>query len=323
MHAMFSFSPLNFSSRSSRSYVWFNTSEFKKTSLANRLVHLTLMALVYVAYILVVYHTVSNPVTQENLIDVCMNIGMFVGGSTCWIRFILNWRNREKITNVVASINDKVQLAKEECNPAMLENWRYNYWMLFRVAAIAYAMAFALSVVVLVYPILSGNHILVMWTSEFHSLSWWGHVALASTITLYCSTYYNLSDVQAMDCVLQLAFLYRVEYEKIPRISTNEESARTQIINLYKELLSLKMLTTDYLEVVRFHKMYLWTISYIALAVLCVAFIISTDDGFLSRSRLVLYPLYFLCLLAVWGLAGTHFEESVRTSVICPEQDIL
>ena len=87
MHAMFSFSPLNFSSRSSRTYVWFNTSEFKKTSLANRLVHLTLMALVYVAYILVVYHTVSNPVTQENLIDVCMNIGMFVVGSICLCTF--------------------------------------------------------------------------------------------------------------------------------------------------------------------------------------------------------------------------------------------
>lgn len=291
--------------------------------MANILVHVVFIILVYIAFGLVALHVLTNPVTQDTLIDVCMNIGMFVGGSTCWIRLFLNWRNRAKITNVVATINDKVRAVKWECSASLMDDWRFNYLMLFKVAATAYAMGFTLSMLVFAYPIFSGNHFLVMWNTDHHSWGWWIHVVLAGTVILYCATYYTLSDVQVLDCILQLTFLYSAHYEKIPGISMGEETARLQIIRVYREMLALKELTVEYLEVIRIYKMYLWTIGYIALAVSSVALIGATDDGLLSIGRLVLYPMYVLGVLAVWGFAGTHFEETVRIRVIGTVKDTL
>ena len=118
-----------------------------------------------------------------------------------------------------------------------------------------------------------------------------------------------------MDSILQLCFLHRVLYSKLDNVfrgSKEEGAAQGRFIAFCKEMVELKRLTEDYLEIMRYYKLYLWSIGHLAMASSGVALAIGVESGMDSFVRVMLYPIYTLSLMTMWGILGTYFEDSVR-----------
>ena len=226
---------------------------------------------------------------------------------------VLNWRNRDKITKVVNRINEKVKVTKKESSEGLLQERRTNHLILVCVTVFGPLMGVFYLVFSSAFAILTKHQLMELWACEFNTWPWWFNLIYSEVVLLFCSNYYTQSDGQGLDCPLQLAFLYKVQYEKILGIYEDDHHLATlQLISVAKELEILREMTQEYLDMIWLFKLYVWSMCYVALATASVALTVAVQHGIMSIIKQVVLPVYVLGVMSLWSVMGCYFEETVR-----------
>lgn len=271
------------------------------------------MALVPLHYGLLAIHVTQISVTKENFVDWTNSLGFVLSGTATCLRLYLNSKNRAKISKALYKINEKVKEVKGDCSAELLLQRRLQYLSLSWICIAGIVVGFFLCTVSACYSLYSGHQFMELWESEEFSWGWWSNIVFTEATLLYAVIYYTLSDALAIDCALQLAFLYRVQFEKVSKIhpSKGHSSTVRDLVNIHKELMIVNELTDEYLDFMWLFKFYVWSMCYLSLGFLSVALTVAVSQGWWVILRLAPLPMFVVGVMVLWGLVGTHFEESV------------
>lgn len=224
-------------------YVWYNVEDFKKLSLVNRVIHVAFICSVGIHWGLIGVNICMIPVNLESIAFICKIGSMVLGGSLSVMRCVEGWRNREKITRFLKDINHKVQRAREVASEKRLkENLTLHVYLAWAVIVAIGALT-AMYIMGLIYTI---------YTAEFefemalpvemppYSLAWWINILFSLLVMWYCAFLYTIFDGIYMDAIIQLAFLYQVEYDRLKTIRGSDAEVKRTLVSIFCELRELK-----------------------------------------------------------------------------------
>lgn len=244
--------------------------------------------------------------------DTCNGISMLLGGINSCVVFLLSWWDREKISKVLRAINEKVRSAKGSADPAISRERLWQFLLLSWIIIISMCTGVIFCFITFLYTYITTDQLMPLWDSPPYSLYWWINIGYSEVVAIFSFANFTLSESQLLDSIFQLAFLYRVEYNKFQAIPpANEGEAKRRFIEIYQELVALKALTDDFLETIRSCKLFIRSVIYLALGNSSVALVVAANEGVVSVVRVILYPAYGLGFLAFGAIFGSHFEESV------------
>lgn len=205
--------------------------------------HIGLILVQYLHFGLAMWNSTRDPITMDNFVPAISVLSICIGVPTFGVRFVDNWRNREKITTLLRTINGRVQesrkVASDQLQGELLG--QYKLAIVAILTAIFLGVFFVVSMVILY--LITGNLYFVLIPPEVFSgigIGYWLQMVCSSVVVMYCMTFYALFDGMWLDCVLQLTFLYRVQYERLTNLSGCDSSVKSQLIAVFKELEALK-----------------------------------------------------------------------------------
>lgn len=296
-------------------FVFLNKDDSKKSTLCGNFFHVSLVFFVTLHFVFMMLHMIRTPITKENLVSVCNYLGLLLGASNSCCVMIINLWKCNKLTAIVQAINKKVILARANATQELSSERIYAHLVLSWFIIIGIIMGCVFTIVIFFYSCITGVQYIVLWDSPQYSWSWWTSVVYTEVSCFYCFFHFSFCDNQVLDCIIQLAFLYRVEYNKFKYISTTDERlARDQLVEIYKELVALKELTTYFMNTIWWTKFYFWSISYLSLSTSCVALAVAVGQGYFAIAQVLVYPMFVIGVMTIWGLVSSHFEESVSRS---------
>lgn len=225
-------------------YVWYNVEDFKRLSVRDKAIHLSLIFLTAMNWFLIGVNISTIPVNLENTAAICKPGSFAIGGFQSVLRFIQCWRHREKLTQILKIINQKVQVARRVATEERLkENLKLHIHMAWATIT-GIILLTAMYIMRLIYTI---------WTADYefkmalpfevvpYSASWWIEVAVNQVVLWFCAFLYTIFEGLFMDAVIQLAFLHRVQYDRLRNLSSSRAPVKGTLISIYRELEELKL----------------------------------------------------------------------------------
>lgn len=224
--------------------VWYNVEDFKKISLANKVIHVALICSVGILWGLVGVKISRIPFGLDTIAFICKIGSMVLGGSLSVLRCVEGWRNREKITRFLGDLNHKVQRARAKASEKRLkENLTLHIYMAWAVIGAILALA-EMYIMVFIYTIYTAKfeyEMALPVEMPPYSLPWWINILFSLVVMSYCAFLYAIYDGIFMDAIIQLAFLYQVEYDRLGTISGSDAEVKRTLVSIYCELRELKV----------------------------------------------------------------------------------
>lgn len=221
-------------------YVWRTEESWKEMTVKERIIQYALMVNLYTFWFLVNVHLVNSEKIDWELFAAA---AVAWGGSACTWRFTLYFWKRKKLTGFLKLLDAKVQVARKEASPERLKKELKIYVFLIWI------IAFSLSNIVVwllfssFYTIFFNQFMYKMalpFESPHFSFVWWAEIVVNNIATFSCIMIQNSFEVMTMDSLIQMAFLYRVQYEKIRSLSGTDAHIKRQICEICRELGSIK-----------------------------------------------------------------------------------
>lgn len=223
--------------------VWFNVSDWKQASAVKRNVHYLISASVWLLWILVALELTRIEITRDNFVQVCGTVSFIMGGIITCLRIVENWRHRGRMTSLLDTINMKVRrsriVASHQRN--LESNHLFLLLSITTIGAMNLSCGFCLAI--FFKSAFTGERYFTLALPverEPYSIIWWMEVLFILFGKIYCSILYANLDSILIDPCLQLAFLFRVEYDKILTLSPKDESITNKFVAIIEELVKLK-----------------------------------------------------------------------------------
>lgn len=240
-------------------------------------------------------------VTLDKLPEFCNASAIYLGATTAMVRMVVNWIYRDETSVLFEQLNDKTKVAKN--NKLLGEYSKYyllNSWI---VVAGIMGTCFTSSIFLTSPPYFNVDNSTPQDLTDYLQI-----VGLALSL-LYTGIFYSILDGQMLDCACQLAFLVKVQCGKLA-ISGQSVVKDEEIISVYKELVQLKKLTSDYLQIIWRYQFYVWSICFLGLGLsaVCLSFI---QNDALAFAKLIIFPCYVLEAMGIWCFIGNYYEVAV------------
>lgn len=122
-------------------------------------------------------------------------------------------------------------------------------------------------------------------------------------------------DAMLMDSILQVGWLFRVQYDKLENLNPTDGELNRKFGRIVAELVELKGLTEEYVDIIWYQQFAFWSSIYIALGLSSLCLLLVLDKGIVEILSLLFYPSYLLLLMTVWSTGGNYFTEKVGYAV--------
>lgn len=227
-----------------RTYIWFNSEDFRAASQFTKVIPVLLLIALMLEANLVIANTLQQPITSNNLSEVFDHGSLFVGSTIIFVKFIESWRHRVGLTRMLKEINDKVKEARRKATKEQLRT-NLKVQALFCVGTVvALVIIQILTFLMVVYAIVTEQPYL-KWALPLKrrpfGVLWWSEVLIGNMVLTIGNLQYTFLDGQMMDSICNLAFLFRVQYERLTILSANDEDTNIKEIfaDICGELLDL------------------------------------------------------------------------------------
>lgn len=227
-----------------RTYIWSNTEDFQKASRSAIFIHIFLILTHILQYSLLLLEVTRSPVTRDNLVEKCNNFAIAMGGAICTLRVLGDSWQRDKLTALVKSINEKVEVARQIASPELLQVHLKQYVLvslIIVVVGIFLGLSFVL--VITLYNIITADmffKLALPYERLPYSFGWWFEMLYSDYSIVFGFVLYSQKEGMLLDCALQIAFLYRVQYDKLRSLSGTERGVKSAFIAACNELNDLQ-----------------------------------------------------------------------------------
>lgn len=167
---------------------------------------------------LMAIHMFVNYFHPENVAMICGNLSLTVGSTVTSTRMLQNWRKRHILTSILKEVNEKVQKSRS------IATWEQNkksndlHLMLCNLTIIELALTISYSASLGITTLITGEFyypMAVPWKGESYSFSWWFEFVFIQIHLIYFSLYYPLMEATVVDPILQISYLFGVQYDKL------------------------------------------------------------------------------------------------------------
>lgn len=223
--------------------VWFTVSDWKRASKLTRSIHVLLLGSVWLLWSLIGIELARHKVGRDNFVVFCQTLSAVLGGSYVAFKGFENWRHRERMTTLVETINEKVKQFRVVASP--LRNKERNRLYLILTWVMLYSLCPMFSFILFI-----GGHTIATGKLYFtmalpvadppYGLVWWCEVALVEIVIIFGTISYTLTDALLIDTALQLAFLFRVQYDQLLKLSPIDFDLGQKMLAIVEELEDLK-----------------------------------------------------------------------------------
>lgn len=263
-------------------------------------------------HFLIFVELTRTQVTLENIAEFFNNASLVIGSAICILRIALNWTGRAKISALLFDLNVKFKVASKECDANVLQYYLDSYLILSWVVIITVGGLNLFSALTLFYSFATGKAYFKLYTpfeEEPYGLLWWSEIVFSGVSAAYCFTFFSFVHCQLMDCGILLAFLHKVQNEKLK--SELVKMSKDQVRSVFMELIELKALSKTYLEIINPDQFLVWAFGALGQACSCVCVAIEMEKGLISVLSVVIYPMWVLLLMLGWSLIGSNYEDNV------------
>lgn len=180
---------------------------------------------------------------RDNFVQVVGSLSVWIGGTITSMRIVENYRHRERLTNILLVINIKVQSSRLVASPErVLESNRIFFimtWATIFGIFLSVAFSFTLTIKSIFTEQLYFSLALPFDRPTF-SWKWWCEAFFIQLVIIYCGLLFSLMEGMLLDLCLQLAFLFRVEFDKIRALSSSDPQCTWKLKASIEELVHLK-----------------------------------------------------------------------------------
>lgn len=225
-------------------FVWFSVRDWKAATKLNVALYFLLAGLVYLFWILVaVEMSHHKEISMDNFVEICRSISLVCGGSITSMKIVENYRHRQRITLLIDTINKRVKLARLVASPRRIQEsnnlFLFVAWCVF--GCFCNAVVFCLSI--MAYCVYTGNQYLDIYLPvevASYSWIWWGQAVYFLWLSIQSFLIVSFMDAMLIDLALQLAFLFRVEYDRLLTLSGTAEVHERTFVEVARVLVELK-----------------------------------------------------------------------------------
>lgn len=238
-------------------------------------------------------------------------------------KFVHCWRHRERLSILLETVTKKVELSQREASPERKAEANNLFLLLSWATIVVLAGGFLLSTPIVIYDVFTGErYIQLAFPKAFgevtpYSTPWWIECGYTLYIFIISNLNYTTIDAILLDAILQVGWLFQIQYDKLENLIPTDEQLNVKFGKVVAELVELKELTEEYLDIIWCQQFAVWSVSYIALGFSAICLLLVLDKGFAEILTLLFYPAYIVAALLVWSTAGTLFTDKVsyaRTS---------
>lgn len=159
------------------------------------------------------------------------------------MRIVEHWRHRERLTTLLDTINRKVQesrlIATDQRNQE--SNLIFLFLSCATIGAVFMSCGFCFAI--FCKSVFTGERYFTLALPvdrDPYSPVWWSEVGFIVFGQTYCALLYSLMDSILIDPCMQLAFLFRVQYDQILSLSKKDKDTTGKFVAIVKELVLLK-----------------------------------------------------------------------------------
>lgn len=180
---------------------------------------------------------------RDNFVQVVGALSVWIGGTITSMRIVEHYRHRQRLTDILQAINIKVQSSRLVASPErILKNNRI-------FCIIAWATIFGVFVIAVFSCTLTIKSVFT--EQQYFSLAlpfvrptfswkWWCEAFFIQIVIFYCGLFFSVMEGIVLDMCLQLAFLFRVEFDKIQALSSSDPHCMWKLKASIEELVQLK-----------------------------------------------------------------------------------
>lgn len=224
--------------------MWFNTEEWKRVSLCSKLLNFSFFIGIHILWFCVYVAAYKTDINVDSIVQISGSISVAIGAKNVFVRLYHFNIFRDRLTTFTRSINEKVRQVKLTANQEQIRIWNNYYLIMVWSPWILSLLIAVFSLGLVAYSIVTHHHFLVMWLPferPSFGLLWWLELAFQEAI-IYCTvTYFAGMEAITIDCLLQLAFMYRVNNDRLVQLSAKDPQCESKLVAICRDLVDLKM----------------------------------------------------------------------------------
>lgn len=223
--------------------VWYNVTDWAKISRSALYKHYLLCGSVWLLWGLVGLELTRVKITSENFVQVCGGVALVLGGSITSMRIVENWRHRTRLTLVLNTIDQKIQLGRSVATGEMSQRSNFLFLLISWAGIVGLTMIIVFSIGMFSYATVTGELYFKMalpFNRAPYSIVWWCELVFSTLVVAFCGIIYNLMECMLIDIVMQICFLFGVEYDKLRSLSHTDCTSHRKMAAVAVELESLK-----------------------------------------------------------------------------------
>lgn len=227
----------------SKSKTWFNVTQWKDATVADKILHIMLWISMFVLWTSLITKSLQQDINLDSIARICETLSISFGGLINWYRVFDHGRQRQLMTKVVATINEKVLSAKRSLDQEEIRNWNLQYVLLFWSIGLFYISLSGYFLSLIFWSFYHGEHYYKMalpFERPSYGLLWTLELIVQETVLVFAVCSYTFCEGIVVDCILQLTFLYNIECQKLRNVQANDPQCEKSIVAVFKELLELK-----------------------------------------------------------------------------------
>lgn len=226
-----------------RLYVWFNEEEYQKASRLDKLIYFSTGISMFLLWTLVAIGVRSQEFNMDNIVEICQTISVVIGGIVTFSKYCANLYNRKLMSETISVLDDKVRLARTTASEELRALNVFQYLVLSKVTMAAVVMGKCVTMSLMVFAIITGEPIFqaeLPFERPTYSAIWWTDQFVTQAIMWLCSFLSSIIDGIYLDCIFQVTFLYRAQYEQLLTLGKSDETDHAKFVTGVEELVQLK-----------------------------------------------------------------------------------
>lgn len=149
-------------------------------------------------------------------------LSVVLGAYMTLTKFATGWTKREKLSNLILEINRRVRLSRSTASEKLQQFSIRQYLFLAKIIVAVVAIPACMCVSIYTYTLVTVEQYYKLALLPFerppNSATWWIEGIVLRIVIYLSNIIYSSSECMWIDLILQLAYLYKVEYEQLERI---------------------------------------------------------------------------------------------------------
>lgn len=224
--------------------VWYNAESWQKVGIPEKILNFFIGVFVAVFWFLVGYEVRSFEMILDNAVEICKTISVVLGACMTITKFTTGWTKREKLSNLILEVDRRVRLSRSNVSEELHKFSIQQYLFFAKVVVAVMALPACMSASIFMYTLVTGEQyykLALPFDRPPYSPAWWIEAIICQIAISLCNIIYSISDCMWIELILQLAYLYKVEYEQLDRIGKFGDKADNIILcSLCENLKALK-----------------------------------------------------------------------------------